>query len=51
MNPKTTTTLLELVQAVQDACRSDREVVAVVTHLVSSGRVVLCGIFAGRHVG
>lgn len=51
MKPKTTTTLLELVRAVQDSCRSDSEVVAVVTHLVNSGRIVLCGIYAGRRVG
>lgn len=41
------TTLLELVTAVQDASRSDDEVVSVVSRLVNSGRVVLRGIFAG----
>jgi hypothetical protein len=41
-------TLLELVQAVQDNCRSDAEVVAVIMHMVNTRRVVLRGIFA-RH--
>jgi len=39
-------TLLELVQAVQDNCGSDAEVVAVINHLVRTGRVVLGGNFA-----
>jgi len=43
-------TLLELVQAVQDHARSDAEVVAVITHLVNSGRVVLSGNFARRRI-
>ncbi|MCK6555623.1 hypothetical protein L6Q96_13750 [Candidatus Binatia bacterium] len=47
---KRKTTLLELVQAVQDYCTTDGEVVAVVMHLVNSGRVVLCGTFSGRRI-
>ena len=43
-------TLLELVQAVQDSCRSDTEVVAVITHMVNTGRVVLRGTFARAHI-
>jgi len=43
-------TLLELVQAVQDNCRSDAEVVAVITHLVNTGRVVLRGTFAHARI-
>ena len=43
-------TLLELVQAVQEHAQSDDEVVAVITHLVNTGRVTLRGIFAGRQV-
>ena len=39
-------TLLQLVQAVQDNCGSDAEVVAVIAHLVKTGRVVLGGTFA-----
>lgn len=50
MTRKATTTLLELVQVVQDSCTTDGEVVAVVTHLVNTGRVVLCGTFAGRRI-
>jgi hypothetical protein len=48
MKPRTT--LLDLVQAVQDHCSYDAEVVAVITHLVNSGRVVLRGTFAGRRI-
>jgi len=52
MKPKgMRTTLLELVLAVQDTCRTDAEVVAVVTHLVNSRRVVLCGNFARMRIG
>jgi len=43
-------TLLELVQAVQDNCRSDTEVVAVITHMVNTGRVVLRGTFASARI-
>jgi hypothetical protein len=43
-------TLLELVQAVQDSCRSDTEVVAVITHMVNTGRVVLRGTFARARI-
>lgn len=39
-------TLLELVRAVQDTCRSDAEVVAVIAHMVNTRRVVLRGNFA-----
>jgi hypothetical protein len=51
MKQATLTTLLDLVRAVQDVARSDREVVAVVTYLVNSGQVVLAGNFAGRKIG
>ena len=34
-------TLLELVRAVQDSCGSDAEVVAVIAHMVKTGRLVL----------
>ena len=39
-------TLLELIQAVQDNCGSDAEVVAVITHMINTGRVILRGNFA-----
>ena len=40
-------TLLELVHRVNSYTASDVETVAVVTYLVNSGRVRLCGTFAG----
>lgn len=43
-------TLLELIHAVQDNCRSDAEVVAVITHMVNTGRVILSGNFARAHI-
>jgi hypothetical protein len=43
-------TLLDLVQSVQEQTRSDDEVVAVIAHLINSGRVVLKGNFAGARV-
>lgn len=43
----TITTLLQLVQTVQEETESDEEAVEVISHLLASGRVVLCGIFAG----
>ena len=42
-----TTTLLELVTAVNDVAESEEEVIATVVHLVNSGAVRLCGIFRG----
>lgn len=44
------TTLLELVQAVQDTCRSDAEVIAVILHMVKSRRVVLGRSMARRRI-
>jgi hypothetical protein len=41
-------TMLELVQTVQDLARSDDEVVAIIAHMLKTGRVVLAGTFAGR---
>lgn len=40
-------TLLALVHALNAFIDNDREVVATVTSLVTSGRVRLCGTFAG----
>ena len=42
-------TLLSLVQEVQQRVNSDVEVVRIVRWLVNSGTVVLTGSFAGRH--
>ena len=44
------TTLLDLVQIVQDHAGSDAEVVAVITHMLRTGRVVLTGTFAGQRI-
>jgi hypothetical protein len=40
-------TLLDLVQAVQEQTSSDEEVVAVISRLLRTRQVVLCGTFAG----
>ena len=43
-------TLLDLVQAVRDYAANDTEVVAMVTYLINSGKVRLCGTFAGAKI-
>ena len=43
-------TLLELVQGVNTYTTSDVETVAVVLHLINSGRVRLCGTVAGAKI-
>ena len=43
-------TLLDLVQAVSDFSASDAETVATVAYLVNSGKVRLCGNFAGARI-
>lgn len=43
-------TLLELVQRVSESTRNDDEVVATVAYLINSGRVRLCGTFAGAKI-
>jgi len=43
-------TLLELVQSVNSRTENDNEVVALVSYLINSGRVKLCGTFAGAKV-
>jgi hypothetical protein len=43
-------TLLELVQSINEITSNDEEVVATVTYLVNSGRVRLCGNFAGAKI-
>lgn len=40
-------TLLDLVTAVSESARSEAELIATIIHLVNSGRVRLCGNFAG----
>ena len=44
------TTLLDLVQTVNAYAASEDEVVAAVVYLVNSGKVVLCGNFAGAKI-
>lgn len=44
------TTLLDLVQSVMSVADSDEEVVATVVYLINSGKVRLCGTFAGAKV-
>jgi len=43
-------TLLELIQLVSKSERSDDEVVATIAYLINSGRVRLCGTFAGAKI-
>lgn len=45
-----TSTLLDLVQTVSEFAANDEETVATVTYLVNSGRVRLCGNFAGARI-
>jgi len=50
MSAPRNTTLLDLVQTVSRFAASDEEIVAIVTSLVNSGRVRLCGSFAGARI-
>ena len=43
-------TMLNLVQAVQDYAATDEEAVEIIAHLLNSGRVVLTGTFAGERI-
>jgi uncharacterized membrane protein len=43
-------TMLDLVHAVSLSAKDEAEVVATVAHLVNSGRVRLCGNFAGAKI-
>jgi hypothetical protein len=47
---KATTTLLELVTAVNEEAESEDEVIATVVNLVNSGAVRLCGIFRDARI-
>jgi hypothetical protein len=44
------TTLLELVRAISEVTSDEREVVATVLHMLSTGRAKLCGNFRGSSV-
>ena len=50
MNTVIRTTLLDLVQAVSEYAQTDAEVVATVVTLINSGKVRLCGNFAGARI-
>lgn len=50
MTPVITCTLLELVQTLNAITDNDQEAVAIVASLVNSGRVRLCGNFAGARI-
>lgn len=41
-------TILELIATVQDTARSDEEAVAIMAHLIDTGRVVISGGSAKR---
>jgi len=43
-------TLLDVVQTVSTCATSDDEVVATVAYLINSGKVLLCGTFAGAKI-
>ena len=45
-----TTTLLDLVQAVSEHAHTDAEIVATVAALINSGKIRLCGNFAGARI-
>jgi len=50
MKTQKKTTLLDLVQTVSQFAKSDTETVMVVAHMINSGRVQLCGNFAGAKI-
>ena len=50
MQPQAQSTLLDLVRTLSAFIDNDHEVVAIVTALVNSGRVRLCGNFAGATI-
>lgn len=50
METPTHTTLLNLVQTVSAYAASEDEVVATIVYLINSGKVVLCGNFAGAKI-
>lgn len=50
MKTQKTTTLRELVQTVDQFAKDDTETGIVVAHMINSGRVQLCGTFAGAKI-
>lgn len=45
-----TTTLLDLIRTISECATSDEEIVATVVYLINSGKVQLCGTFAGAKI-
>ena len=50
MATTTQLTMLDLVQAVSEYAQTDDEIVATVAYLINSGKVRLCGNFAGAKI-
>lgn len=50
METPTHTTLLDVIQSVNESAGNEQEAVATVTYLINSGRVRLCGTFAGAKI-
>jgi len=50
MSTQQQSTLLDLIQCVNQFAKTDDEVVATVAHLINSGYVRLCGNFAGAKI-
>jgi hypothetical protein len=50
MTTASKSTLLDLVQTVSHFAKNDDEIVATVAYLINSGKVRLCGTFAGARI-
>jgi hypothetical protein len=50
MEAQKQTTLLDLIQSVNESARNEEEAIATVAYLINSGRVRLCGNFAGAKI-
>jgi hypothetical protein len=50
MKSLTIVTLLDLLQVVNEITTSDTEAVATLAYLINSGKVLLCGNFAGARI-
>ncbi len=44
------TTLLDLIRTISEYATNDEEIVATVVYLINSGKVQLCGTFAGAKI-
>jgi hypothetical protein len=50
MRPQIECTLLDLIRTLNELTDNDQEVVATASYLINSGRVRLCGSFAGAKI-